>query len=102
MTGRAIEAGLKVVNIIEFRPAADEANKAQSFVKDKGKHTLIDKVQVRYVSDDAARNFGNKYLHVPGTYLREYDRLLMGGIWAQVEIRHQYDEGAKGKEPVLH
>jgi len=29
--------------------------------------------------------------------LREYDRLLMGGIWAQIDIRHQYDEDAKGK-----
>ena len=28
---------------------------------------------------------------------RDYDRLLMGGIWAQVDIRHQYDEEAKGK-----
>jgi ATP-dependent Lon protease len=30
-------------------------------------------------------------------YLRDFDRLLMGGIWAQVEIRHQYDEEATGK-----
>ena len=29
--------------------------------------------------------------------MREYDRLLMGGIWAQIDIRHQYDEDAKGK-----
>ena len=33
----------------------------------------------------------------PSRYLRQYDRLLMGGIWAQVDIRHQYDEEAKGK-----
>ena len=84
----------------------DEANKAQSFVKDKGKHTLIDKVQVRYVSDDdkhwaELKNFGNKYLHVPEHYLREYDRLLMGGIWAQVEIRRPIRRGREGKkEPV--
>src|SRR6266699_5905188 len=100
----AIDAGLKVVNTTLssnfVRP--DEANKAQSMVKDKGKHTLIDKVQVRYVSEDdkywaELKNFGHKYLHVPEHYLREYDRLLMGGIWAQIDIRHQYDEEAKGK-----
>src|ERR1700738_1404232 len=100
----AIDAGLKVVNSTLssnfVRP--DEANKAQSSVKDKGKHTLIDKVQVRYVSDDdkhwaELKNFGHKYVHVPEHYLREYDRLLMGGIWAQVEIRHHYDDEAKGK-----
>ena len=43
----AIDAGLRVVNTTLssnfVRP--DEANKAQSMVKDKGKHTLIDKVQ---------------------------------------------------------
>ena len=100
----AIEAGLRVVNTTIstnfVRP--DEANKAQSLVKDKGKHTLIDKVKVRYLSDDdkywaELLNFGHKFVHVPEHYLRDYDRLLMGGIWAQIDIHHQYDEEAKGK-----
>ena len=100
----AIEAGLRVVNttISSNFVRPDEANKAQSMVKDKGKHTLIDKVKVRYLSDDDKHwaelvNFGHKFVHVPEHFLREYDRLLMGGIWAQVDIRHQYDEDAKGK-----
>src|SRR5687767_8491947 len=50
----ALEAGLRVVNMTLasnfVRP--DEANKAQSMVKDKGKHTFIDKVKVRYPTDD--------------------------------------------------
>jgi ATP-dependent Lon protease len=100
----AIDAGLRVVNTTLssnfVRP--DEANKAQSMVKDKNKHTFIDKVQVRYVSDDdkhwaELKNFGHKFVHVPEHYLRQYDRLLMGGIWAQVDIKHQYDEEASGK-----
>ena len=100
----AIEAGLRVVNTMIssnfVRP--DEANKAQSIVKDKGTHTFIDKVKVRYLSDDDKHwaelvNFGHKYVHVPEHYLRKYDRLLMGGIWTQVDIRHQYDEEARGK-----
>src|SRR5207245_2270988 len=100
----AIDAGLKVVNntLSSNFVRPDEANRAQSMVKDKGKHTLIDKVQVRYVSEDdkhwaELKNFGHKYVHVPEHYLRNYDRLLMGGIWAQVDIRDQYDEEAKGK-----
>jgi ATP-dependent Lon protease len=100
----AIEAGLRVVNttISSNFARPDEANKAQSMVKDKGKHTLIDKVKVRYLADDDKHwaelvNFGHKYVHIPEHFLREYDRLLMGGIWAQVDIRHQYDEEAKGK-----
>lgn len=100
----AIDAGLKVVNntlSLNFvRP--DESNKAQSMVKDKGQHTLIDKVQVRYVSDDdkywaELKNFGHKYVHIPEHFMRHYDRLLMGGIWAQIDLRHQYDEDQKGK-----
>ena len=100
----AIDAGLKVVNntlSANFvRP--DEANKAQSLLKDKGKHTLIDKVQVRYVSDDdkywaELKNFGHKYVHIPEHFMRDYDRLLMGGIWAQIDLRHQFDEEQKGK-----
>ncbi len=100
----AIEAGLRVVNttISSNFVRPDEANKAQSMVKDKGKLTLIDKVKVRYLSDDdkywaELLNFGHKFVHVPEHFLREYDRLLMGGIWAQIDIRHQYDEDAKGK-----
>lgn len=100
----AIEAGLRVVNstLAENFVRPDEANKAQSIVRERGKHTLIDKVKVRYLSDDDKYwaefvNFGHKYVHVPDRYIREYDRLLMGGIWAQVEIRHSYDEEAKGK-----
>ncbi len=100
----AIEAGLRVVNttISSNFVRPDEANKAQSMVKDKGKHTLIDKVKVRYVSDDDKHwaelvNFGHKFIHVPEHFTREYDRLLMGGVWAQIDIRHQYDEDAKGK-----
>src|ERR687892_1780733 len=50
----AIEAGLRVVHttIASNFVRPDEANKAQSMVKDKGKHTLIDKIKVRYLSDD--------------------------------------------------
>jgi ATP-dependent Lon protease len=100
----AIEAGLRVVNstLADNFVRPDEANKAQSIVREKGKHILIDKVKVRYLSDDDKYwaefvNFGHKFVHVPDRYIREYDRLLMGGIWAQVEIRHDYDEEAKGK-----
>ncbi len=100
----AIEAGMQVVNstLAENFVRPDEANKAQSFVREKGKHTLIDKVKVRYLSDDDKYwaefvNFGHKYVHVPENYVTKYDRLLMGGIWTQVNIRHTYDEEARGK-----
>ena len=100
----AIDAGLRVVNNIlaENFARPEEANKAQALVKEKERHTFIDKMKVRYLAQDDKYwaelvNFGNKYLHVPDRFVREFDRLLMGGVWAQVEIRHQYDEDARGR-----
>ena len=59
-------------------------------------------MKVRYLSDDDKYwaeivNFGHKYVHVPDHYVRQYDLLLMGGIWAQIDIRHEYDDEARGK-----
>src|ERR1700719_768107 len=47
----AIDAGMKVVNntLSSTFVRPDEANKAQSMVKDKGKHTLIDRVKSRHL-----------------------------------------------------
>jgi ATP-dependent Lon protease len=100
----AIDAGLQVVNsiITENVVRPDESNKIQSLIREKGKYTIIDKVKVRYLSQDDKywaefTNFGHKYVHVPESYIRKHDRLLLGGIWAQVELEHLYDENASGK-----
>ena len=101
----AIQAGMRVVNstLAENFARPEESNKAQALVKERGRHVFIDKVKVRYLAEDDKYwaelvNFGHKYVHVPERFTRDYDRLLMGGIWAEVEIRHQYDEEAKGKK----
>src|SRR5437867_8891189 len=100
----AIQMGLQVVNDTLanncIRP--DESRKAQSKVKENGSYTFIDKVKVRLVDSDywaEAVNFGNKFLHVPTQYVRDYERLLMGGVWSQIDVRFEYDEEAKGKYP---
>lgn len=100
----AIQMGLQVVNDTlannYIRP--DESMKAQATVKDRGRHTFIDKVKVRLVDSDywaEVTNFGHKYVHVPEHYVRDYERLVMGGVWAQVEMRFEYDEETKGKNP---
>jgi ATP-dependent Lon protease len=100
----AIQMGLQVVNETlannYIRP--DESAKAQSKVKENGRYTFIDKVKVRLVDSDywaEAVNFGNKFLHVPTQCVRDYERLLMGGIWAQLDMRFEYDEETKGKNP---
>jgi ATP-dependent Lon protease len=100
----AIQMGMQVVNDTlannYIRP--DESVKAQSKVKENGKYSFIDKVKVRLVDSDywaEANNFGNKYLHIPTQYVRDYERLLTGGVWAQLDLRFEYDEEAKGKYP---
>ncbi|MGC8731732.1 MAG: protease Lon-related BREX system protein BrxL [Halothiobacillaceae bacterium] len=100
----AVEAGLKIVNstLAENFVRPDESNRVQSLVREKGRYTLIDKVKVRYVSDDDKYwaeivNFGHKFVHVPDRYVRQYDRLLVDGVWCEVELRHEYDDQASGK-----
>ena len=100
----AIQMGLQVVNDTlannYIRP--DESAKAQSKVKENGKYTFIDKVKVRLVDSDywaEAVNFGHKFLHVPTQYVRDYERLLMGGVWSQLDMRFQTDEESEGKNP---
>lgn len=102
--GLAVEAGLKIVNstLAENFVRPDEANRVQSLVKEKGRYTLIDKVKVRYLSEDDKYwaeivNFGHKFVHVPDRYVRQFDRLLVDGVWCEVELRHEYDDQAAGK-----
>src|SRR4029453_6194397 len=100
----AIQMGLQVVNDTlannYIRP--DESTKAQSRVKENGKYSFIDKVKIRLIDSDywaKAVNFGNKYIHVPTHYVRDYERLLMGGVWCQLDLRFQTDEETGGKDP---
>ncbi|MFP4029736.1 MAG: protease Lon-related BREX system protein BrxL [Candidatus Brocadiia bacterium] len=100
----AIQMGLNVVNetLADNYINPDEGPKAQSLVKEKGKHTFIDKVKVRLTESKywaEAANFGHRYLHIPDHFVREYDRLLTGGVWAQMQVRFEYDEDTKGKYP---
>ena len=100
----AIQMGLQVVNdtLADNYIRPDESTKAQSRVKEETKHTFIDKTKVRLVDSRywaEVTNFGHKYVHVPEHYVRKFDRLLTGGIWAQVDMRFEYDEETKGKYP---
>lgn len=96
----AIQMGLQVVNdtLADNYIRPDESTKAQSRVKEAGKHTFIDKVKVRLVDSRywaEVTNFGHKFVHIPDHYVRDFDRLLTGGIWAQVDmVWNETDEKA--------
>jgi len=91
----AIELGLSVVRDTlannYIRP--DEATKAQSKVKQKGRYTFIDKVKVRLVGSTYVAecvNFGSSNLRIADDDVHAFERLLTGGVWAQVEV--EWDE----------
>ena len=90
-----IQAGMEAVlaTLDENYVRPDEANAAQSRVATKGKHKFIDKVHVRYVEKDkrhwaALENFGSHKVAIAEKFYRDTDRLLEGGIWAEVTIAH--------------
>ena len=100
----AIQMGLEVVNqtLADNYIRADEAIRAQSRVKEDGTHTFLDKVKVRLVDSEywaECVNFGDRFVHIPTQYIRDYQRLLTGGIWAQIDMKFEYDEESKGKHP---
>ncbi len=100
----SIQMGLQVVNqtLAENYIRPDEGMKAQSKVKERGRFTFIDKVKVRLVDSDywaELVNFGHRNVHIPDHYVRDFDRLLTGGVWAQVDVKFEYDEDSKGKYP---
>lgn len=100
----AIDVGLRVVNDTLARNYVrpDEAAKAQSRVKEAGRHTFIDKVRVRLLASDDKYwaelvNFGHQYVHIPDHFVRKYERLLEGGIWGQVDMEYRFDDAVGGK-----
>lgn len=102
----AIEAGLKVVNqtLSENFIRPDEAEKAKAELKKKGKHRLIDKVDVRFVESDkkfwaTLHNFGSKYVNIPEEIIFKYERLLGGGAWSQLDLVYNDLEDTAQKTP---
>lgn len=86
-----LEAVLETLNDNYVRP--NEANKAQSKVATKGKYRFIDKVHVNYVEKDrrhwaALENFDSRKVAISEKYYRDHDRLLQGGLWAEVTIAY--------------
>jgi ATP-dependent Lon protease len=101
----AIQVGLRVVDDTLSRNFVrpDEAERIRSLVKERGKFTVIDKVRVRLLDSEDKYwaelvNFGHKYVHVPAYYLSQYERLLEGGIWAQIDLEYRADEEATGRQ----
>lgn len=90
-----MDAGMEAVlsSLQENYVRPDEANAAQSRVATKGRHRFIDKVHVRYVEKEkrhwaSLENFNSQRIAIGEKFYRDNDRLLEGGIWAEVTLAH--------------
>ncbi len=84
-----IDAVLATLQDNYVRP--DEANAAQSRVATKGKHRFIDKIHVRYVEKEkrhwaSLENFNSQRIAIGEKFYKDNDRILEGGIWAEVTL----------------
>lgn len=90
-----LDAGMEAVlsSLQENYVRPDEANAAQSKVATVGKHRFIDKVHVRYVEKEkrhwaSLENFNSQRIAIGEKFYRDNERLLEGGIWAEVTLAH--------------
>jgi len=84
----------------------DEAQKILSLLRQRGIHTVIDKLTVALnIKDDRYEaefsNLGLKKIPIGEEYPTKYDRLLCGGIWCIVQLEYEYiEEDKKNGNPV--
>ena len=84
----------------------DEAQKILSMLRQRGSHTVIDKITVmlnikedRYEAEFS--NLGLKNIPIHEDYPTKYDRLLCGGIWCIVQLEYEYvEEDKKNGNPI--
>ena len=79
----------------------DEAEKIKSLIREKGTYKVIDKVSVqlnekRDVYEAQLVSLGIKGVVVPTTTVKQYEKLLVGGMWALVTLEYFFEEGQKG------
>lgn len=90
-----IKAGMEAVlsTLQENYVRPDESNLAQSRVATLGKHRFIDKAHVRYSEHEKTHwaeleNFNSKRIAISPKLYKDHDRLLEGGLWAEVLVAH--------------
>ena len=83
----------------------DEAQKILSLLRQRGSHTVIDKITVNLnIKKDTYEaefsNLGIKAIPISEEYPSKYDRLLCGGIWCIVQLEYEYIEEDKNASPI--
>src|SRR5437867_2616487 len=105
---KVIEDGLKTVKKVlsENYVRPDEAEKVKSTIRERGSLKIIDKVTVtlnekRDVYEALLGNLGVKGVEVNNSYVKKYEKLLVGGIWCIVTLEYLYEEDQKGSPFIM-
>lgn len=82
----------------------DEAEKVKSKIRELGKYTIIDKVSVKLnekkdMYEAEFSNLGIKGVTISPSYVKKYEKLLVGGIWCIIKMDYFFDEEQKGASP---
>ena len=85
------------------RPA--EAQKILSMLRQRGMHTVIDKITVNLnmkkdTYEAEFSNLGIKNIPITEDYPAKYDRLLCGGIWCIVQLEYEFVDAANNASPI--
>lgn len=103
-----IAEGLQTVKkvLAENYVRPDEAEKVKSTVRERGRMKVIDKVTVklnekRDVYEALLSNLGTKGVEVGTQFIKQYEKLLAGGIWCIVTLSYYYEEGQKGSPFII-
>lgn len=98
-----IDQGLEFVhrNLSEKYVKPDESEAVKSRVQLKGKDQIIDKVSasLRETDDKYWARLHNAMLdsvNIDEEFIAEHDRLLMGGVWAEISLRYDGSYKFKG------
>jgi ATP-dependent Lon protease len=97
-----IQEGLSQVKRIlaENYVRPDEAEKIKSKIKELGSYKIIDKITVKLnekkdIYEATLLNLGVKGVEVSSSYIKKYEKLLVGGIWCIVSMNYFYEENQK-------
>lgn len=82
----------------------DEAEKIKSKIRELGQYSIIDKVTVSLNAkidtyEAEFSNLGLKGVPISPNYVKEYDKLLAGGIWCMLKMEYFFDEEVKNHNP---
>lgn len=82
----------------------DEAEKIKSKIRELGQYSVIDKITVKLnekkdIYEAEFSNLGLKGVPISPHYVKEYDKLLQGGIWCILKMDYYFDEEAKNVSP---